>query len=177
LSGGLETTMQPSSNEIPLESGKQDARDQEPLESGKHDTSGQTQVASVEQIARDSEAIESVKHVSSLEERVVNVERVIAELRGELLALKGHAQPPGQILELAPLPPRRSEGKGFEGKRKQFASYVDEVLLDGMKVAAKRRRITLAHAIETAFWLFLDKPRLSFERAAEPGTGGEQEAS
>lgn len=110
------------------------------------------------------------------EEFSERLEQAVTQLRLEMRQIMNEAralEPRKQETGLSPLAPRA--GRGIAGERAQFASYVDKVLLDGMKRAAQERRTTLVHVIESAMWFYLGKPRLSFEQESPKGAPEEAE--
>jgi len=96
-----------------------------------------------------------------MEARLMNLEKAVHGIQNELQALRADRSTAVSTPELVPLPPR--EGRQFVAARSQFATIIDQVLLDGLKDEARQRGTTFTRMIETAIWHFLGKPPLSFE--------------
>ena len=153
LSGILETTKLLSS-------------DQEGQETIKQPSSDQVTPARPGQSTGKREPLSPIKYdASEIEKRFEALENSVQALRCELENLNSYGRPGKQAADLTPLPPR--DGKTYAGQRGQFATIVDKALLDGMRRVARERRTTLAHVVESAFWLFLGKPRLSLEETED----------
>jgi len=109
----------------------------------------------------DQEAPESRPGRVSPEERYVTYaefESAMGELQNKLDAMESLRS---SELAFAPRPPVHHKRKA--GRRYKLASTIDGALYELIR-AKEAEGYQLGHLIDSAFWVFFGKPKLSFER-------------
>jgi len=133
----------------------------------------ESQLSEVAELSEEIQSTPSDKSALSEELRSQLIQIVQTEIRSIMEAQTVQISQTEEQ-ELAPSPPARIEleekskaGKTVKvlpGKRVKIAGTVDKELHRLFQEWRQQKRISLSHALDTALWNFLGKPRLSFER-------------